>query len=118
MKIRIMVVFFLVMVLVAPVFGRTPTDILLFKDMGKNQLRIKVYNPTRKARQDYVEKIEVIVDDSEPIIKTFNFQKGPYQSMVVIIEKLKDAKEITVVAYPKAGQQLEKTFVVDNLPKL
>lgn len=85
----------------------TEQDVTVYKNTDGTELQVVVHNPTRDARQDFIRRIEVQVGSSEPIVQSFNFQRGPTQSMILPVTGLEKNPAIRVKATPSGGAAVE-----------
>lgn len=97
-------------------FAHNPKDIIIEPDFEKNQIYIKVTHIVQKPRKFYIRKIEVTVDDKQPLIYRFNRQrKTSYQELTIDLANLGEVKYIKIKAYPMRGFPLEKEFNIQTL---
>ena len=93
--------------LAGTVLALTEQDVKVYKNTDGTELQVVVHNPTRDARQDFIRRIEVQVGSSEPIVQSFNFQRGPTQSMILPVTGLEKNPAIRVKATPSGGAAVE-----------
>ena len=96
------------------VSAHTPQDISVTADFAAEQLQISIKH-TKVSSNDYIKKVEIVVDDDEPIEKKFHFQRTSYQNFSLRIINLKDVKKVIIRAYPTRGKFLEKEFDIQSL---
>ena len=116
---RKLILLSLCLILSAPAsFAHPPYAIRVEKDLATNRLYIKVMHRVAKGSRavHYVEKIEVAVDDQEPVAEEFTSQRNRrLQEAVVTIPDLRQRKKVTITAWHTKGGSITKEFILQKI---
>ena len=108
-------IFLLAMISPVWVLSHNPVAISVEADFSKNQLSISIRHPVTTAREHFIRRVVITVDDREPIVETFHFQKGGYKHLTVDIADLDTVEQLVVEAYSNKGGSLKEEFSADEL---
>jgi desulfoferrodoxin (superoxide reductase-like protein) len=114
MRLKLLLVFILLIFSSQYVFSHSPVGIDIDVDFEHNRLSVVVNHPVGSPRSHYIKTIEIIADEQKPIVKTFHFQKANHQRTTVDIPGLDSVEKIVIKAYCNKGGFLSREFVIEK----
>lgn len=98
------------------VFAHMPLGIEAYKDIENKQIIVVIKHHTRKPYFLYIVKVEIVIDNQEPIVRTFRRQKRKiFPPIVLDVPQLDSARKIRIWASPRRGKDIEAEFMIDQL---
>ena len=93
-----------------PLWALNAGDIKAYKTPDGKALNIVVRNRSGEPRDDYVKSITVTIDDEEPVVQQYRFQRGPSQRMIVPVENFEEIATIVIAADVSRGYGAQITI--------
>jgi len=121
---KIIVLIFLITILsflhAIPAWAHQPREIRAYKDIKNNIIHVHVRHPNKREPDKlYIKRVELFIDEStEPLVKSFTIQRGPYRKTFFQVDDLESISKILIKAYPAKGKLLEKEFLVSEMEEL
>jgi hypothetical protein len=115
---KLVLLFICLILSVQSSFAHSPYAIRVKKDLANDQLHITVMHRVAKGSRaaHYVEKIEVAVDDQEPIVEEFTSQRNRrFQKTAVTVPDLRNREKIRIRSQDNKGCPIEKEFILREI---
>ncbi len=93
-----------------PTYAHRPTAINIEPDFKNNKLTIDIAHPVANPRRHYIRKVEIFIDDREPLLYRFYFQVGDRKKFTVSVDELDKVEKIIIKAYSNRGSMREEEF--------
>ncbi len=92
------------------VYAHRPTAINIEPDFKNNKLTVDIAHPVVNPRNHYIRKVEIFIDDKEPLTYRFFFQVGDRKKFTVSVDELDKVEKIIIKAYSNRGGMREEEF--------
>ncbi len=99
------------------VYAHRPLAINIEPDFKNSKLKIVIVHPVTNPHKRYIRKVEITVDEGDPIVRWFSFQIADKRVLTVDVPDLQEAEKVVIKAYCNRGGMREEEFNLSDFRK-